>query len=281
MRVAFGTVVYKLAYRYAEDFINSMNNQVAENFDVILYNDDLEDKNYNYIVESLKFNVVQVKNYKKKTIPETRIDLITIAKKENYDLLILGDFDDVASENRIKSHIEGFDFSFSFFYNDLYRLDNGHFFLNNLPEKTLDANSLLRYNYLGFTNTALNLHCLDQSLLDLAIKRQTLVFDWIFFSLMLNRGLLGKKIKNCKTLYRIHDNNIAGDNNCNLKKIMDEINVKVNHYFLLSDINPIYARLYEHFERLQTKLERNELELNIEPKSSDGFWWSIISNDLE
>ena len=46
MRVAFGTVVYKAAYKFYKDFIDTINKQDAKEFDVILLNDDLDDNEY-------------------------------------------------------------------------------------------------------------------------------------------------------------------------------------------------------------------------------------------
>jgi cellulose synthase/poly-beta-1,6-N-acetylglucosamine synthase-like glycosyltransferase len=119
MRVAFGTVVYKAAYKFHRDFIDTLNKQDAVEFDIFLLNDDLDDNEYDNLVQGISRNVIRVMGDEEYSIPESRIKLIERAKKDKYDLLILGDFDDTMSKNRISTMLSNFDDDYSFFYNEL------------------------------------------------------------------------------------------------------------------------------------------------------------------
>lgn len=54
MRVAFGTVVYDLAYKYVDEYIDSLNKQDTDKFDILLINDDLNKLQLDYILNKLK-----------------------------------------------------------------------------------------------------------------------------------------------------------------------------------------------------------------------------------
>src|SRR5690625_1022124 len=103
MNIAFGTVIYKEGYDYVKDFVKSINNQTYEDFDILILNDNLNDNELDFVISNLK-NEVRVLNNKNKQKPhELRIELIKWSKRKKYDLLILGDFDDTFSEDRISS----------------------------------------------------------------------------------------------------------------------------------------------------------------------------------
>ena len=277
MKVAFGTVVYKMAYTYHEDFINAINHQDTKDFDVLLLNDNLNDEKCEYLTNRIKQKVVWVNCKTNNTIPELKIELMKSAKEKGYDLLIWGDFDDSFSENRISKHIMNYDSKYSFYYNELYYMDQINRFFCMLPPVIEEINPILECNFLGFSNTALNMNAIDYTLLNSLNTKQTIAFDWMVFSLLLLQGHRGKKIEDCITYYRIHEHNIAGETHYSIEGLKKEIEIKVAHYSKLVDIDSRYFGLYKFYTDL-----KNSFKINLLLEKStinNHYWWGIINKD--
>lgn len=278
MKVAFGTVVYKMAYAFHEDFINAINHQDTINFDILLLNDHLDAEKCNHLTNHIKQKAVWVKCKANKTISELKLELIQSAKEKEYDLLIFGDFDDVFSENRISKNISNFDSKYSFFYNELYYFDKEKKFFGWLPPVVEDINPILECNFLGFSNTALNLNKIDYQLLNSLKAKQTIAFDWMLFSLLLLQGHKGKKIEDCRTYYRIYEHNIAGETHIGIEGLKKEIEIKVAHYSKLADIDSRYCGLYNFYAGLKDSFET---DLLLEKSTiNKSYWWGRINKNI-
>lgn len=277
MKVAFGTVVYKEAFNFRDEFINSINIQNNRKFDTILLNDNLLIKELKYLETNIETNVkVYTKNNNLKPY-ELRVQLIEIAKNEGYDMLILGDFDDTFSYNRIDENIKQFDSKYSFFYNELFYMeDNSISFFDSLPRVTSDINCIIESNYIGLSTSSLNLHSISTFLLEELKKVDTLVFDWSMYTLLLNNNLKGKKIEKAKTFYRIHDSNIAGNQDNSYSSIIKEINIKVIHYSILENSNSIFSKYRKKYEALQTNITTRNYHYLLSSISSEKKWWGKI-----
>lgn len=282
MKVAFGTVVYDASYKFHKDFVESINNQDTFNFDVLLLNDNLCDNKCHGLTNSIDQNVVWVKSEPNITIPQLRIELIKAAKEKEYDLLILGDFDDTISKNRVSKVISHFDSLYSFFYNDLYYLDSKNKFFYTLPLFVEEINPILECNFLGLSNTALNMHKVDFQLLDMLKTMQTVAFDWMIFSLLLIQGHKGKKVDNCKTYYRIYEQNTAGESNNSIEGIKKEIEVKIAHYSKLINVDFRYSEIYNFYIELRGSFDKCSDMLLENSTTNNQYWWgSINKNNIQ
>lgn len=279
MRTAFGTVIYQTALEFGVEFIKSLNKQDAD-FDIVIINDNCTSEQINNLI-SISKHEVKIKDLEQCMSPgELRIELILYAIKLQYDLLILGDFDDVFMENRVRRIQKNYSFEYTFFYNELYDFEKNNI-MKSIPEKTLCIQDIMDYNYLGLSNSALNLRKISVELLKSMKDDRTIVFDWYFFSRILLDGGYGKLIKGTGTYYRIHDNNIAGITfkNVNIAMIEKEIAVKITHYNLMQKYDERFRNKLLYYKELSTKVKMEDFQLCNVPKKE--FWWSIINGQVD
>ncbi|WP_414151379.1 N-acetylneuraminate synthase family protein [Acetobacterium carbinolicum] len=280
MKIALGTVIYKTSYKYYKDYVVAINNQSTKDFDVLLLNDDLSREQCDVLSNALDNKVELVNSKLNSTIPELRIDLIRVALEKNYDILVLTDFDDTISKNRISEIESNFDPIYSFFYNDLYYMGSGDRFFCNLPVIINEINPIMETNFLGLSNTALNLNKISFKMLSMFKNMQTEAFDWMIFSLLLLYGHMGKKIKNCKTYYRIHDKNIAGDFDDSIQGLKKEIEIKIDHYSNLLNIDFRYSELYKFYFELNLSFDKYSDKLLSNLTTNNQYWWGSINRKI-
>lgn len=277
MKVVFGTVVYKAALKFKEEFIQTINQQDTLAFDVFILNDNLEEEEVSCLVQEINREVVSIKGKENSSVPELRIQLIEECKKLGYDLLVLGDFDDTISENRISSVISNFDSEYTFFYNELYYMNTNTKFFNSLPNTIQDITPILECNFLGLSNTAINLRNLDMDLITTLKFKQTQTFDWMLYSVLLLQGHKGKKIFCGYTNYRIYDQNIAGETKVTRENLLKEVSLKTEHYYMLKDLDIRYYDLYDFYNNIQSSFEEYLLEdLSLSP-NIEGYWWGNLN----
>ncbi|MEA4848931.1 MAG: glycosyltransferase [Clostridiaceae bacterium] len=279
MNIAFGTVTYKESFKYCLEFTESINKQDCKDFDVILLNDNLDKEELEKISASLRKNVL-IRNGKRNCTPSgLRVQLIKYAKENGYDLLVLGDFDDTFSHNRVSRIALAYEEKYSFYYNDIYTFDKQRKFFSSLSQYTKNISDIIEHNYLGLSNTALNLKNIDVELIDKLNVRSVSVFDWFMYSILLKGGHIGKKIEDCKTYYRIHENNIAGESQNTIEGIKKEINVKIDHYSQLRSIDTQFNKLLDYYKRLKLKIDNDKIDILNYVDSDNGYWWGRINSN--
>lgn len=271
MKVIFGSVVYRAALEYLDDFLDSLDGQTFQEFEVLLVNDDLED-------ETLGEHVRKCANLSKKTtilkadegqaIPLLRIHLLKEAKKRGGTLLILGDCDDFFSGDRVASAVSGYEPEVSFLYNEILDFD-GQAVMPPMPRSTESIRDIGERNYLGFTNTAVNLDKVDGDFLDGLREGKTNVFDWYFFSRLLLAGGRGKYLCRGKSYYRTHERNLAGEARNTEEARSRELQVKVEHYALLKKDSPYFEGLLADYSagNVETKPDGQGLQKY--------YWWGL------
>ncbi|MBR1623214.1 MAG: glycosyltransferase family 2 protein, partial [Pseudobutyrivibrio sp.] len=128
MKVLFGTVVYPGAFKYMEDFFDSLEHQTYKDFRLLLISDGVATSDINNVVTKHNIAVDIVVADEGKTPAKLRVQLLSEAKSRDADVLVLGDIDDTFSENRVAKVIETFkaNTELGFVYNDLL-----------LPDKTV------------------------------------------------------------------------------------------------------------------------------------------------
>jgi len=271
MKVALGTVYYSDARLFADEFINSIKNQTNQDFFLLIVVEN--DFDYEVIYEKIKneFGSFLVLVNSDKNISSNRMLLIEKSKELNFDLLIFCDIDDTFKPDRVEMLVNSFDENVTFYYNDL-QVFNQASKLWELPEETTSVKQILQSNYLGLSNTALNLGIFDDALIGKLKAYRDSIFDWYLFSMLLLHGLVGKKV-NTTSYYRIHDKNMIGLN----KSLHKEITTKLGLYKALAPYSCIYEKLLTHIIELDSSIDNQEYSTDSERIG----WWNLIYFDLE
>lgn len=274
MKVAFGTVIYQEAWEYSEDFLDSLNQQTI-NFDLIIINDNCTKEQVSNLIEKSK-NKIIVKDIEKSLSPaELRIELILYTKSLGYDLLILGDFDDIFMNNRVEMISHSYSLDYTFYYNELYDFNNKNIMVS-IPMNTNSFMDISEYNYIGLSNSALLLKNISYDFLESMREDKVKVFDWYFFTRILLENQKGLLVEKTGTFYRIHNNNIAGITNLNMDKtaIIKEVNIKIRHYEVLKKYEKFFIGKYDYYKRLLSEIENDKSVITMQDQNE--FWWGLI-----
>lgn len=273
MKVAVGTVIYKNAWNWRDDFLNSLNEQTDHYFDLLIINDDVNEIDLKYFANhynNLRIDIV--KGGEGATISENRIRLLSEAKDRGYDLLLLADFDDWFSKSRVEYTKNLYQTDVCIYYHNFRIGYEPKTLFSNLPLRIDNINKLLEKNFLGLSNTAVNLNLIKPDFIASLENVQTNVFDWYFFSRLLLEGNTGIQIPDAYTCYRQRENQLTGIIHDDLESLKKEIQIKLHHYLLLKRYSFIYSKLYNNYTRLSV-LEENELRKYLATEKN-GMWWS-------
>lgn len=276
MRTAFGTVVYHSAWKYLNEFCKSLNEQTTQEFTVLIVCDNLPKPCIQELKQKLKQPLILIPITEKRSIPDLRVTLIKKSKQYDFDLLILGDFDDIFQRNRVEKIKQMFKLhsEYAFFYNQLVDFSGKEVF-SILPKEISGINRLLESNFCGLSNTALNMQLIDDGFIDSLFEGETRVFDWYLFSRIILSGGKGQYVADTKTLYRIHENNVAGISVRMQQDYEKELSIKKVHYNLLKKKNPIIYNLYKLYDQLTIEMimiEKSAYRNQI----LHGYWWELI-----
>ena len=265
MKACFATVIYTQAKPYLQELLDSVDNQTDKDTDLLIINDNYS-KSELAELKLPDYAVVVDCHEKKLSIVQTRIEMLKQAKQLGYDLAILIDADDACSPTRAQEYKKAYELDKTkvFFYNE-FVTEAGEKVFKTLPESVTDIKQISQQNFLGLSNTGINLNALSEEFLDSLKECTSPVFDWYLFTRILLDVGNGSLVKNAATIYRIYENNTAGTSR-DLKK---EYDVKQKHYSILSD-------RYDYFKELANKLQdvdEDNLKLSI---NHQGYWWSDI-----
>ena len=81
----------------------------------------------------------------------------------------------------------------AFFYNEIVDM-NGRKLMPKLPDIVYGCEDIGEYNFLGMSNTAVNLNKLDIKFIESLNEYKYDIFDWYFYTRILLLGLKGKKV---------------------------------------------------------------------------------------
>lgn len=274
MKYAFGTVVYKAALNYIDAFCDSINAQNYNNYEILIINDDLEENEIVTMISKLNRHAVVIKGIDHASPAVLRCQLIKYAYFNDYDLLILGDADDTFKYDRIHSIVEKYETNkdVSFFYNDLRYLDSDSRVFIDIPERLNEPSDLVEYNFVGLSNSAINLKKIDNDILNIISFGETAIFDWYLYSVILSFKGVGLFVPKAVTYYRIHENNTVGVLNNKYKDYEIEYSVKLRHYSLLKELDVVWYNALSCYQTLDLMAYYNQ-DNTMETNS---FWWSKI-----
>ena len=270
--VVLGTVIYPGALLWREEFISSVNKQSYKDFEVLIINDGVEEWVLKEIQDSICHKVL-IESASKGTTPiENRRILLRKAKELGYEILVLADFDDAFSEDRINKIMKGYDQNFAFYYHNIKYGDEKVLF-KELPRTVNSISSIMQANFLGMSNTAINIDCIEYEWIESLQELATGVFDWYLFSRLVLSGGSGKLIDGNMTFYRLHDNNIAGIAQGSRSDLEQEVFVKLEHYSKLKNICEKYEILFEKYKNIDVTEWENTT-------NAHGYWWGFINLEV-
>lgn len=269
MKVAFGTVVYPGALKFLSGFLDSLASQTYSDFDLIVVAEAVSDSDKQSWFDNFAGKITIVDVPANNPIHQNRVKLLEESYSRRYDLLILGDSDDTFALNRVEQIVGQFDPTFVAFYNQIETLGSEVVF-SDLPKITSEV-EILNSNYLGLSNTAINLTRLSPDFIESLNQGDTFCFDWYLYARVLHECGLGKLVEGASTYYRIHGTNAAGlPSSCDLEK---ELRVKTDHYRLLSKHDQRYLFYYDVCKSLLSGEGCATAELTYtDPK----YWWGRL-----
>lgn len=272
--------VYPLIEKYLEDFFLSLKRQNAEKVDYIIVDDK-----YNKKIKNFSGTILKAPD--NLSIVEVRTWIIEKLIKEEYELVIFLDADDIMESNRINKIIEEYektDKKYGFYYNDLFLLkEKKDFYGGQLPNILTDIEQILNGNCIGMSHTAINLKIVKKALKNFLPPSNIIAYDWLLHSFLLLNGFKGKKVDTI-TYYRIYENNIAGKVENNEKKILLGLKVKRNHYSKLKKYNEIFVKKYLEILQTEEYILKNGIEKYMELLNNgkkEVYWWKNIKTLTE
>jgi len=281
VKTVIGTVIYQAGLPYLAAFIKSVNQQTDLDFEVIIINDNLpilpEILNqlqvaYEVIPSKIPLNIFSL-----------RKQLIQEAYIRSIHLLILADMDDVMDSQRVYQTKKAYTPQISFFYNEIYVLGGQAYFKGKLPKEVTSVQVILQSNFLGLSNTALNLPKVGQCVAKLK-EATTEVFDWYLYTHLLLNGHAGRLVQKTRTYYRLYQNNLGQLSKASMKeRVLKELEVKYHLYQFFSPIKPIYKKKRARIEKLKQQLTAGATIENILTEERHNYWWELIKeqNDGE
>lgn len=230
-QTAILTTVFPAVEKYLPTFLNSINQQTNQHFDLIVVNDGITELNIinNYLPKERYILLPP-----SKTFVENRLILMNFAQKEQYQYIIFADADDLLSENRVKITTSLLK-NHSIVANDVDLMnENGELFLSNYFSQSIENNKEFDYtffqnkNFVGLGNTAIQTQILPSPIeLPPTLKMP----DWYFFYTLMRRNQQSVFFTNqAKTLYRQHSENLIGLKEITTQRIELSLQVKINHY---------------------------------------------------
>jgi hypothetical protein len=136
-------------------------------------------------------------------------------------------------------------------------------------------------NMMGLTNTAATAHAFKECI---ALQRgEALAFDWYLWTTVLLNSREAVFTNKTTTKYRAYENNVAGlPQKINSSSVLKGLEIKYEHYQLMSKINDSYDALVTKFEtqlsdqnilKYISIIEENEIDFPV--------WWEQIKAPSE
>lgn len=267
------TVIFPQNIIYFDDFINSINNQSLQKFDLILINDGVDSLFFEQKKSSIKcpFKVINVVD----DIPYGKIREFGIHEviKMGYDNVVFADSDDIMSHNRVELSLKALN-DYPIVFNDLTLINSlgttlkENIWRKRLVNKTLNKSFLLDKNVVGLGNSAIR----TCKLKGIIIPDRIIATDWFIFSKIINDDE-AYFLSECTTLYRQHNFNSVGCHDLiTIERLKYILSVKEIHYSELCHYDTIYNILLNGINLLEEKICLKQLNY-INTLNINFFWW--------
>jgi len=193
--------------------------------------------------------------------------------------LVCYDIDDIPDSNGLQRHmdaLENADISFG----DMNLIDeNGEpadrtFFLGqNIPDRVDEPGSLLRRNFMGFTNTAIRRDIIGPT--STQFPEYITAVDWWFYTKLLAEGFSAAKTDGPVVAYRSHSQNTLGAGGATGDKILQQqCQIIREHYAQLPQTSAV-----RHADAAVERLTRMSASARakLSPLPQPGVWYDDVS----
>jgi glycosyltransferase involved in cell wall biosynthesis len=258
MDTAVFSVVYPAMEVYFPEFLSTLSKQTDRNFTVFLINDGLPN-----IEDFLKRADLDVKVKEAQESPAAlrKIGLRWV-QEAGAKNIIFADSDDYFAKNRVEISRDIL-VKYDLVFNELVLTGKG--VTDSTPMlgtyfsdgEVVSCKHIGTGNCMGLSNTALRVNSIP-SYFD-QIPENIIAFDWAFFALCLHDGAKAIFTNNTQTWYRQHGNNLASPHSFTEEQILRGVQVKRDHYQMLSRFYEEYVPLADIFEKLLMQLQSNEI----------------------
>lgn len=278
MKISLVLYVYSGLEKYLDDLIDSINNQTIDGFDIIIFNDNLDNLNQLFSNIKVQHTIIKVKG----TVNEIRFNSISDIVKLGAEFIIFQDADDFMSKNRIEENLKALR-NYDLVVNDLNLVnEKAQIMENSYWTKRLGngfefGEKFLRdKNIVGLGNTAMKKSLLKET--RLSFSPLPLAFDWfLFYQIFKLNNLKALFITNTTINYRQHQGNIAGIKKLAIQRLEYVINVKNAHYNALSDLGFDFKKELFQLKLIQVK-DIDFLQFNSDMKNFNLLWWEETNN---
>lgn len=268
---------------FSDQYFASLAAQSFNDFDIVLLNDGFFDlAKYKQLYPSLRIR--ELMPVQGDSISKNRQLLINAALQINYDVLVFADFDDVFAENRIEVSLKKL-VSADLFVNELMTFNDSLDDSRPVIGSRLDNNACVDFSYVldknlfGLSNTALNTASLKGFVCD--FPSDILAVDWLFYSILLCRGLRAVYSNETLTYYRQHGQNIAGAPNGkgDLDWLAKTLEIQYRHFGALVShcgVEGVEQRRRK-IDELKSKDPESILEfvMNHQHLTTNPLWWEL------
>jgi hypothetical protein len=242
--------------KYINNFIESINSQTDQNFDLLISTDSSSYKKYLLNIK-LKKKIFLIKE--KKKIFKTKILLIKTAKKLNYKFIVFADSDDALSKNRIKDSTQLLK-SNNVVINEIKLIKEKKTLFSRIfkNKSSIDYRKLiLDGNIFGFGNTSINSKILKKINFNKLekINKNIYACDWVFYGIII---LNEKKIKftnKSYTLYRLNYNQLSFSKKMNTKNYLKTLYYHIEVFNILKKYSFIYLNHYKFLLSKKIKIK--------------------------
>lgn len=239
------TVFHPFSISYLKSYIDSLEKQNYQKFNVFLCFNNLEKKKY----------INEIKLYKKISFLKINYtfrnrDPIMVRKQNlkylslKYKKIIFLDSDDEMDFNRI-GFVDKKLNKYDFVVNNIKDLQTNKVFFNKSNISTIKITSIINNSFIGLSNIAVNSRALKKIINK--INKKLLVLDWQLATLLLLYKFKGIYLGNVFTRYRVHQKNFIGQKN-NKKNLDKKNQIKLLHYAYFSKFSSIFKKKYKDFK---------------------------------
>lgn len=284
--VVVGTV-YPGIENYLDDYFKTLVNQSWRKFDILLANDGLRNFEMPLPVNELGCQVFEVNE----SISANRRSLIKRAIKLGYEKIVFTDCDDSFEANRLEV-VERLLDKVEIVVNDLdvtdesgTNIERRYFSPRFNNGAKIDEQSIRTGNIMGLSNTAARTEVFTNS--PALIGGDSIAYDWYLWASVFHAGYRAGFTSDTATRYRVYANNTAG-----MPQVLTEndvckgVEVKSQHYKLMSAISPEYSRICVDFEELATRLADHDWRVDFTTRLNQNgvdhpMWWENIRKPTE
>tara|TARA_B100000787_G_scaffold156017_1_gene131874 strand:+ start:956 stop:1762 length:807 start_codon:yes stop_codon:yes gene_type:complete len=261
-KICVVTFVYPGLTNKFKKFLQSLNQQTNQNFDLIIFSNNL--KNLTLPNNDFKIRLIKLNS----GIIKSRFEMIKYLKKIDYQYIVFQDADDTMSPNRIelvckklkKNHIVVNDLDIIF----NKKIIKNYFSKRIINNAILNAKDIINFNFMGMSNTAIRKKCLNE--ISFPRRLNIEIFDWYFWTIILSK-YKARFINSTSTQYYVRSNSTTclptNSNPGFLKKI--SLIIKIHKKTIDTLIKNKIIKDIKHFNKSK-KINNNK---------KNNFWWEL------